>query len=74
MILQLLELIFPVFLCWLVWTQLAWPMLMNTKCFPLFRREKKIQNQILDANQAIHEKDLEAELGSKINEVRKDNL
>lgn len=49
-------------LAYIIISQVLVPAIRGTKLFPMFRRESKLKEEILDANQALHENELEDEL------------
>ena len=45
--------------------QIGWPMAMGRKVFPLFRREHKLQAELSEVQQSLHEQELAEELAKE---------
>ena len=60
--LDLVLLLFGILILAFLGTQVIYPMLNGTKKFPLFLREAKLTDQIVDLNQKVVEKELEKKI------------
>lgn len=49
----------------IVITQILYPLIRDTKTFPLFRKEGKLTEKLADINQKIVEKGIETEITNK---------
>lgn len=63
--LKFLEPIVMVLLALLVITQMLIPAIRGTRSFPLFRREKKLVEELTDIKQAQREKDLQTQINKE---------
>jgi hypothetical protein len=59
MFLRLLELVFLIGGIWAIVTQIFFPAIRGTQVFPMFRREAKLVEELVEANQQVREKKLE---------------
>lgn len=57
-----LEAIAILVLVYVVISQLIWPAIRGTQFFPWFRRERRLESQIAEAQQKLREQELEKEL------------
>lgn len=62
-ILVLMELIAVALLLWFLFSQVIIPIVRGRKVFPFWREKKiELENEIVEAYELLHEKDLEKEL------------
>lgn len=54
----ILEFSIVLFIVYLIVTQIMWPAVRGTMLFPMFRKEQKIRNDMLDLNQKMQEMEL----------------
>ena len=64
-IFKLLEVVLIIVILYGIYTQLLQPAISNRKLFPFFRKEGKIESEVVDINQQMHEKELTEELQAK---------
>lgn len=59
---SIIEVLLAVTVLYLLVFQVIVPILLGTKIFPMFLREKKLRAEITDVNQKVLEKDLETQI------------
>lgn len=67
----LLEFVFIAIALLIIVTQVLVPLYKNRPLFPLFRKETKIKNQIVELEQSLHESDLSKVVQQKTNQLKK---
>jgi hypothetical protein len=59
MLLFILETVFLILGIWVVVTQIFFPAIRGTQVFPMFRKEAKLVEELVEVNQKVREKGLE---------------
>jgi hypothetical protein len=62
MLIAILERLTCILLLAVVIFQMIIPAIRGTKMFPMFRRERKLKEKVIDLNQKVAEKELESEI------------
>lgn len=66
MFLKLLEIVSVCGILVVLVTQVLIPVIQNTALFPFFSKQRKLEDELVDANQALHEK----HISKQIDEVK----
>lgn len=64
MFFALIEIVLVVSILWFIFTQVALPGVRGTALFPMFRRESKLKETLIEQHQSAREQALEREIAS----------